>query len=67
MLQQSEIKTPEHVTVRYSYAGLGSRAAAFMIDQFIIVLVYLVLFFSLVFIFESQFLPLMKTNFFCLF
>ncbi|GAA4060408.1 RDD family protein [Amphibacillus indicireducens] len=54
MLEQSEIKTPEHVTVRYSYAGLGSRAIAFMIDQFIIGLVYFLIFIGLFFIFESQ-------------
>ncbi|BAM46720.1 RDD family protein [Amphibacillus xylanus] len=64
MLEQSEIKTPEHVTIRYSYAGLGSRAAAFMIDQFIIVLVYLVLFFSLVFIFESHFFAINEDQLF---
>lgn len=54
MLEQSEIKTPEHVTVKYSYAGLGSRATAFIIDQLIIGLLYVVIFIGLFFIFESQ-------------
>lgn len=54
MLEQSEIKTPEYVSVKYSYAGLGSRAVAFMIDQFIMGVFSFVLFMSLFFIFESQ-------------
>ncbi|MGJ7910075.1 RDD family protein [Neobacillus sp. LXY-1] len=34
--EQMEIKTPEYVSIQFQLAGLGSRAAAFIIDQLIL-------------------------------
>lgn len=64
MLEQSEIKTPEHVTIKFSYAGLGSRAGAFIIDQLIIGLAAFVLFFVLMIIFQTDYVQIMFDQFF---
>ncbi|AST91530.1 RDD family protein [Sutcliffiella cohnii] len=53
MENKLEIKTPEFVSVQFSLAGLGSRAAAFLIDQAIITITYLLLFLLFYFIDES--------------
>jgi len=58
MLEQSEIKTPEYVSVKYTIAGLGSRAPAFIIDQLVIALLYFVSFLGLAVIFESNLINL---------
>ncbi|SEO64475.1 Uncharacterized membrane protein YckC, RDD family [Amphibacillus marinus] len=55
MLEQSEIKTPEYVSLKYAIAGIGSRGAAFIIDQLIIATVYIIIFISMFFVFESSF------------
>ncbi|WP_017473771.1 RDD family protein [Amphibacillus jilinensis] len=44
MLEQSQIKTPEYVSINFSIAGIGSRAAAFLIDSLIIGLFNVVIF-----------------------
>lgn len=38
------IKTPEFVSIQFEPAGLGSRASAFILDQLLIIVVYLLLF-----------------------
>lgn len=58
MLEQSEVKTPEYVSVKYTIAGLGSRAPAFIIDQCVIGLLYLAIFIGLFFSFESSMINL---------
>ncbi|KGP74138.1 RDD family protein [Pontibacillus yanchengensis] len=40
-LEQVNIKTPEHVSLQYKLAGLGSRASAQIIDTIIIALMYI--------------------------
>ncbi|WP_096155045.1 MULTISPECIES: RDD family protein [Bacillus] len=40
------IKTPEFVSIQFEPAGLGSRASAFILDQLLIIIVYLLLFFG---------------------
>ena len=42
--QRVEIETPEHVAFSYTIAGIGSRAAAAIVDQLIIWLVMLAMF-----------------------
>lgn len=37
--EQMEVKTPEYVSLQFRLAGLGSRAAAFIIDQMFLMLV----------------------------
>ncbi|WHY88831.1 RDD family protein [Neobacillus novalis] len=39
--EQMEIKTPEYVSIQFQVAGLGSRAAAFIIDQILLNIVNL--------------------------
>lgn len=46
--EQMEIKTPEFVSIQFRLAGLGSRAAAFIIDQCILI-TFNILFFVIVF------------------
>lgn len=40
---QMDIKTPEFVSLQFPLAGIGSRAAAFIIDQMILAAVYIVI------------------------
>lgn len=47
--EQVNIKTPEYVSLKFSLAGLGSRAAAFVIDQLVIGLLNVILYFGLFF------------------
>lgn len=44
--EQMEVKTPEYVSLQFSLAGLGSRAAAFIIDQTLIMLFNIAFFIS---------------------
>lgn len=37
--EQMELKTPEYVSLTFQLAGLGSRAAAFLIDQVILIVI----------------------------
>jgi uncharacterized RDD family membrane protein YckC len=37
--EQMELKTPEYVSLTFQLAGLGSRAAAFLIDQLILMVI----------------------------
>jgi len=43
-MEQVNVKTPEHVSLQYKLAGLGSRASAQIIDTLIIALIYAGLF-----------------------
>ena len=49
--EQVDIRTPEYVSLKFQPAGLGSRAAALMIDQIILgiinILIVVLLFFAL--------------------
>ncbi|MFK4996936.1 hypothetical protein ACI2OX_03430 [Bacillus sp. N9] len=42
------IKTPEYVSLQFQLAGLGSRTAAFIIDQLILMAVQIVIIIGLV-------------------
>ncbi|WP_456273167.1 RDD family protein [Bacillus sp. AK031] len=41
--EQVDIKTPEYVSLQFQTAGLGSRAAAFMIDQLLLTVINIVI------------------------
>ncbi|UOQ45034.1 RDD family protein [Halobacillus salinarum] len=47
---QLNIKTPEHVALQFNLAGLGSRAAAQIIDSVLLTVMYIGLFLAAVFI-----------------
>ncbi|WP_243291780.1 RDD family protein [Bacillus sp. FJAT-47783] len=49
-----DIKTPEFVSLQFRPAGLGSRAAANIIDQIILLIGNVLLFVALIFIFDSD-------------
>lgn len=51
--QRVEIETPEHVAFSYTIAGIGSRAAAAIVDQLIIWLLMLVMFTVMVIIYGA--------------
>lgn len=53
--EQVDIKTPEYVSLKFSLAGLGSRGAAFAIDQLVIMLLYFIIFLVVFFLLESTF------------
>jgi len=53
---QIQIKTPEFVSLQFRLAGLGSRAAAMIIDQILLTIVNMGLIFGLVFMMESNLL-----------
>ncbi len=44
--QQVDIETPEHVAVRLELAGVGSRAAAALVDTLIVVVLLVLLQFA---------------------
>lgn len=48
------IKTPEYVSLQFQLAGLGSRTAAFFIDQFILIIVNILILLGLMFIFTGS-------------
>ncbi|MCM3567693.1 RDD family protein [Neobacillus mesonae] len=52
--EQMEIKTPEYVSLQFRLAGLGSRAAAFIIDQILLGIVNLVLLILLIVTMEGM-------------
>lgn len=49
MDEKISVKTPEFVSITFQPAGLGSRAAAFIIDQMIIFILHIILLFALLF------------------
>src|SRR5699024_5356280 len=55
MEEKYDVKTPEFVSLQFELAGLGSRAAAFMIDQVVLIIVNLVIFALTFFMFISDF------------
>jgi uncharacterized RDD family membrane protein YckC len=68
---QLDIKTPEFVSIQFQLAGLGSRAAAFLIDRILLTVVNILIFIvafmimngmsSFPFFIEENFLPLAIT------
>ncbi len=56
-LEQTVIHTPEHVSLRFKLAGLGSRSAAHIIDWLILSIIYFSLFF-IILLFEKEVVPL---------
>lgn len=54
MDQNHKIRTPEFVSLQFQLAGLGSRTAAFLIDQLILTVVNIVFFLVLFFILMGQ-------------
>lgn len=42
--QQIHITTPEHISIRFQLAGLGSRAAAFLIDNLILAVFHILIY-----------------------
>ncbi|MBS4189523.1 RDD family protein [Bacillus sp. FJAT-49705] len=48
------IKTPEYVSLQFQLAGLGSRSAAFIIDQLILMIVNILIIVLLIFIIVDQ-------------
>jgi uncharacterized RDD family membrane protein YckC len=47
MSEQIRFETPENIEVVYDVAGLGTRFTAWMLDQFLVTIVVIVLFFAL--------------------
>lgn len=52
--EQMEVKTPEYVSLQFRIAGLGSRAASFIIDQILLGLVNLAIIVLLIFIMKGM-------------
>ncbi|MEH7415366.1 RDD family protein [Neobacillus drentensis] len=49
-----DIKTPEYVAIQFKIAGLGSRAAAFIVDQVVLMLVNIVTIVILFFVMDGM-------------
>jgi uncharacterized RDD family membrane protein YckC len=54
-MEQTDIVTPEHVSLRFNLAGLGSRGTALIIDWVFLSLIFAILIFTLGKITEGQF------------
>ncbi|MGG3467047.1 RDD family protein [Neobacillus pocheonensis] len=52
--EQMDIKTPEYVSLQFKLAGLGSRAAAFLIDQLLLWAVNVILVIVLIIILNNE-------------
>lgn len=52
--EQVNVKTPEYVSLQFSIAGIGSRAAALIVDQLFLILLNGLIFLGLYFLFESD-------------
>src|SRR3954453_7841683 len=48
-----DIKTPEFVAIQFQIAGLGSRAAAFILDQILLMLVNILIVVALFFVMDG--------------
>ncbi|HEY2420936.1 MAG TPA: RDD family protein [Neobacillus sp.] len=48
--EHTDIKTPEYVSIQFQLAGLGSRAAAFILDQLILMVVNILILIVLYFV-----------------
>jgi len=48
-----DIKTPEYVSIQFQLAGLGSRAAAFIIDQLLLAVVNILIFVLLFYVMDG--------------
>lgn len=57
-----QIKTPEFVSIQFHLAGLGSRAAAIIIDMLIITCTYIVLGLIVFFTLKSQLTAVISAN-----
>ncbi|MBM7655605.1 RDD family protein [Neobacillus cucumis] len=51
---QIDIKTPEYVAIQFRMAGLGSRAAAYMIDRVLLLLVNIIIIVVLFFVYDGM-------------
>ena len=60
--EQIDIKTPEFVSLQFSLAGLGSRAAAMIIDQLIVAIANIALVLLLIFSTSNNFWILMESG-----
>lgn len=60
--EQVNIKTPEYVSLQFSIAGIGSRAAAFIVDQLFLILLNGLIFLALYFLLESDLELMMLFN-----
>jgi uncharacterized RDD family membrane protein YckC len=60
--EQVDIKTPEFVSLQFQSAGLGSRAAAFIIDQIILLIVNILIIIGLLFMINGTFMDFFSAN-----
>jgi uncharacterized RDD family membrane protein YckC len=60
--EQVDIKTPEYVSLQFQSAGLGSRAAAFIIDQIILLIVNILIIIGLLFMINGTFMDFFSSN-----
>jgi uncharacterized RDD family membrane protein YckC len=60
--EQVDIKTPEYVSLQFQSAGLGSRAAAFIIDQIILLIVNILIIIGLLFMINGTFMDFFSAN-----
>lgn len=61
--QEIEIITPEHIKLKFSLAGLGSRGAALLIDVILLGIVYFAFIFALIWSAGSPLLSLLPDSF----
>lgn len=60
--EQIDIKTPEYVSLEFSLAGLGSRAAAMIIDQLIVMVANLTLILTMILATSNNLFVLMESG-----
>lgn len=60
--EQLDIKTPEYVSLQFQSAGLGSRAAAFIIDQIILLIVNILIIIGLLFMINGTFMDFFSAD-----
>ncbi|MCG1020879.1 RDD family protein [Sutcliffiella horikoshii] len=60
--EQVDIKTPEYVSLQFQAAGLGSRAAAFIIDSLILIAINILIVISLIFGLNASFFDYFQSD-----
>ncbi|MFD2043709.1 RDD family protein [Ornithinibacillus salinisoli] len=60
--EQVDIKTPEYVSLQFKLAGLGSRATAMIVDQFILTVLNIVAILLAIFITSSEMFYVMESG-----
>lgn len=60
--EQVDIKTPEYVSLQFQSAGLGSRAAAFIIDQIILLIVNIAIIIGLILMLNGSFMDFLSAD-----